>query len=212
MYETMEKQKRQEARLILFLVIFFMSVIMGTIYYLGQKEQQDNNSSTNEVVTTQSEPQPITAVANEHRTPVLNPAPVVTPERRLPTRSTPRRQQALLKCTDPRTGTVSLAKTCPPGFTAEKIETQDHAGIRPSRYRHTQSTNQTQQGQITVIRDYRREVEKCDAHYDPLIKNIMDNYDYMFNQYWKKRLNKLRELKDKCVQAANRGKAIIYPL
>ena len=204
MLEQLQKEKKKDSTLFLCIFITLLFAVFALTYYFWQKEQRNNDSSTNEVVTTQSEPQPI-AVAPSSRP---SPTPTTSTQRRLPARSAP--QQALLKCTDPRTGTVSLAKTCPPGFTAEKIETQDHAGIRPSRYRRTPSTNQTQQGQITVIRDYRQEVKKCDDFYDPFIKDIMDIPGYLMNEFLRKKLDRLRERKAQCVDAANRGKAKFY--
>lgn len=205
MLEQLQKEKKKDSYLFLYIFVTLLFVVFAFSYYFWQKEQQNNEKPVEEVVTTvQSVPhQPVAATTER---------PITPPSITFPNRPITQQFQALLKCTDPRTGAVSLAKTCPSGFIAEKIETQDHAGIRPSRYRHTPSTNQNQQGQITVIRDYRQEVKKCDDYYDPLIKDIMDNQDYMFNAYWKKRLNYLRNLKDKCVQAANRGKARIFPV
>ena len=206
MNELLEKEKKKDKYLLLFFVIIFLFAAFALAYYFWLKNQPDKD------VPVQSEP-----VVMQQRT--QQPQPQISEEERLRREvieriqssapPTTQQEEVLFKCTDPATGAISLAHTCPRGFTAQRIETQNSTGVKPARLRRTSPSTTSQQGQITVIPDVRREIQKCEDYYNPKIRRIIQ-IGYTTDEHLRRQLTTLQENKEKCLRAAHRGKAKFF--
>lgn len=140
---------------------------------------------------------------------VVNTSSQGNTQRRLP--STNRR--SIYRCINNVTGSITLKQTCFANEKAELIEPPETVRNRsqPISTQTKPNSNRTQQGgQIIIITNYRQEIKKCDDYYEPHIKHITDINGYMFNEYLKNELDNVRNRRNKCYDAANKGKAIIY--
>lgn len=197
MHELLEKEKKKDKYLLLFFIVIFLFAAFALTYYFWQKNQSDKNipAESASVVIQREQPQQPHIMQQE-----------IPQQRRI---QAPPPKLELFKCIDPATGAMSLAHTCPRGFTTERIETQDSGGIKPTRLRRPSPSSNTQQNQITVIPNISREVKKCDDYYNPKISRVLR---LSSSEYVRRKLAELRENKEKCIRAANRGEAIIYPV
>ena len=197
MNELLEKEKKKDKYLLLFFIIVFLFAAFALAYYFWLKNQPDKD------VPVQSEPVVMQRTQQpQQQSPIV---PQEIPQQRSVPAPPPKSE--LFKCIDPATGAMSLAHTCPRGFTAQRIETQDSSGVKPARLRRPSTTNQPQ-GQVTVILDIREEVKKCDDYYDPKIRRIIQTSNASSD--FRKFLAELQENKEKCLRAAHRGKAKFY--